>query len=179
MQKAVLQVREDHYQAIIAHLLPDDSENEEAAFGFAQSIQRGSDIALTLIDWHAVDSRGFEHQSGYHLELADEMRPFLIKRAHDLECSLVEFHSHPGPWPAQFSESDFIGLSEFVPHVWWRLKKRPYAAVVVAPSGFDGLVWLKAADAAEPLMGIEVNGSVLQPTGLSWRALQRRRAWTV
>jgi len=177
MPQVLLRVRENHYEAILAHLLPSEPENEQAAFGFARPVPRGIDVVLSLIDWHAVDREGFAYQSDYHLELADEMRAFLIKRAHDMECSLVEFHSHLGPWPAQFSESDFIGFSEFVPHVWWRLKKRPYVAIVVASSGFDGLAWLTSAKVPEPLTGVEVNGKLLQPTGLSFRSLQRAKAW--
>src|SRR6266487_1407438 len=103
------------------------------------------------------------------MELADETRAQVIKRAHDLGASMVEFHSHPYPWPARFSESDRVGLEEFVPHVWWRLKGRPYAAVVVAPSGFDGLVWMTSPDRPEQLDGIACGDRLLRPTGLTLR----------
>ena len=76
-----------------------------------------------------------------YFELTDEARIGLIKRAHVLQASLAEFHSHLSPWPAAFSLSDRMGLKETVPHMRWRLKRRPYLAVVVAPSGFDALVW--------------------------------------
>ena len=32
--------------------------------------------------------------------------------------------------PAEFSASDRKGLESFVPHVWWRLRHRPYLALV-------------------------------------------------
>ena len=52
-------------------------------------------------------------------------------------ASLVEMHSHIGPWPAGFSYADRLGLQETVPHMWWRLKKRPYLALVVTNCSFD------------------------------------------
>jgi hypothetical protein len=67
----------------------------------------------------------------------------LIKRAWDSGTSLVEFHSHPRDrWQAMFSPSDLAGFDEFVPHCWWRLRGRPYLAVVVAQRSVDALAWV-------------------------------------
>lgn len=170
-----LQMARSQYEALRQHLLPGgrpEEPAEEAAFGFARAVTTQSETRMSIIEWHPVAGRGFAHQSGFHLELADETRAYVIKRAHDLQCSLVEFHSHPGAWPAQFSASDFLGLEEFVPHVWWRLRGRPYVAIVVAPSGFDGLAWTEAPHKAVPLTAIDVGGQLLRPTGLSWRSLE-------
>ena len=102
-----------------------------------------------------------------YLELADKTRAALIKRAHDLDTSLAELHSHPGPWPAGFSYADRLGLQETVPHMWWRLKKRPYLAIVVAKSGFDALLWLDNPKVPRPLDGIVEGSRVLKPTNFS------------
>ena len=102
-----------------------------------------------------------------HASLTDETRGRLIKRAHDLDASLVEFHSHLAEWPASFSESDRAGLDEFVPHVRWRLKGKPYMAVVVAPTSFDALAWVSASKNPEEVHGILVGGTLHRPTGLT------------
>lgn len=119
------------------------------------------------IDWHPIPPDGFLVQSRYYFELTDDARASVIKRAHDLEACLVEFHSHTGLWPATFSASDLIGLQEFVPHVWWRLEGKPYLAIVVTQTGFDGLAWITNPQSPQYLDGIVVEGSVLIPTQLS------------
>lgn len=101
--------------------------------------------------------------------MADRTRAALIKRAHDLDASLVELHSHPGPWPAAFSYADRMGLRETVPHMWWRLKKRPYLAFVVASSSFDALVWLDGPKMPRRLDGLVVGERFLRPTNFSLR----------
>jgi hypothetical protein len=177
MLKARLRIAPAQYELLREHLLPgaareQDYSPEEAAFAFATTKFRENELVFTVQDWQPLTSSAFTHQSDYHLELSDETRASVIKRAHDLGSSLVEFHSHPGSFPAQFSHSDFTGLAEFVPHVWWRLSMRPYAAVVVAPSGIDGLAWVQSGTKAEQLIGIEVNGRLLKCTGRSWRSIQ-------
>jgi hypothetical protein len=179
MSGPTLRLTSDQYAALIRHLLPAREQvSEQAAFAFAQPLATSPDLLLSVTEYHIVPAHAFAYQSGYHIELSDETRAFVIKRAHDLKCSLVEFHSHLGSRPAQFSMSDFTGFSEFVPHVWWRLRGRPYVAVVVAGSGFDALAWVRDAQTPEPVMEMEVGAKRLRPTGLSWHSLDRGSAWT-
>jgi len=119
------------------------------------------------VDWYPIPQDGFLVRSRYYFELTDEARARVIKRAHDLGASLVEFHSHAGSWPAAFSASDLFGFQEFVPHIWWRLKGKPYLAIVVTRTGFDGLAWLTDPQSPQHVDGIVVDGSVLIPTQLS------------
>ena len=91
-------------------------------------LTKGEDQIFEYIEWYAVPADGFSVCNEYHFELTDEVRAQVIKRAHDLGASIAEVHSHHGPWPAAFSPSDQLGFREFVPHVWWRLKGRPYLA---------------------------------------------------
>ena len=157
--------------ALWQHLLPNGKGSEEAAFVFAMHEARNGAELLRCVEWRQVPPEGFVSRSGFHLELTDETRAGVIKRAHDLGASLVEFHSHTGSWSAEFSGSDLAGFREFVPHIWWRLKGRPYVAVVVTHSGFDGFAWLTGPRVPEPLGGILVGENLLTPTGLSrWEA---------
>ena len=172
MSAVTLHVEPGFKTAIWSHLLPENEHSEsieQAAFGFAKTISEGEVTTFNVIDWLPIEETGFAHQSGYHIELADEMRPFLIKRAHDLQTSLVEFHSHPFSARAEFSPSDLIGLDEFVPHVWWRLKGRPYLAIVVTPSQFDALAWVTSPRSPVPLKELRAGSAVLRPSGLTFR----------
>jgi|SRR6266511_1021784 len=169
MGSVVLELPEAVYADLLAHLVQPRSRSEEAAFVFAKAALEGNCVTFQFLDWTRVPADGFVHRSLFYLELTDEMRGRVIKRAHDLGCSIVEFHSHPASHWAEFSPSDRAGLREFVPHVWWRLKGRPYVAVVVSPFSFDGLVWLSNANTPQPLDEIRVGKQVLRPIGCSLR----------
>jgi len=174
----MLELPEEPYHALLTHLLPADSEVEEAAFVFAHGAKDEGKTVFRYAESLAITPEGFMHRSEGYLELTDETRARVIKRAHDLGASIAEFHSHPFPGRAAFSLSDRAGLTEFVPHALWRLKGRPYIAVVVAPASFDGLVWMHDAKTPRPLDGIVVGGRVLRPTGLTlrrWRLSDEHR----
>ncbi len=166
---SVLAIPEKIYNDIWKHLLPPKANTEHAAFLFADVSHSVGEIKLEYRDWYAVPPNDFLIQSAYHIELSDETRATVIKKAHDLQACLVEFHSHLGSYEASFSGSDVSGLKEFVPHVMWRLKGRPYAAVVVSESGFDALIWPTGANLPEPLSEIRAGKHTLQPTGATLR----------
>ena len=163
----VLHLPGDVHQGIWQHLFGDGSWDEAAGFLFVKHRDEGEEQVFEYIEWYAVPDDGFSVRNEYHFELTDETRAQVIKRAHDLGASLVEVHSHNGQWPAAFSPSDQLGFREFVPHVWWRLKGRPYMAIVATKRDFDGLVWITGPGEPQHLNSIVVDGQTLSPTGLS------------
>ena len=167
MDEAHLYLPKDLATAVWAHLLEDESEAESAGFLFAKHRHDGKGHAFETLEWYPVPPEGFLSRNNYHFVLTDQVRAEVIKRAHDLEASVVEFHCHRGSWPARFSLSDHTGFQEIVPHIWWRLRERPYLAVVVAESGFDSLVWVTGPNTPQHLTGIVVDGTTLKPTSLS------------
>ena len=156
----------DEYTGVKSHLLS-DSNYESAAFIFVRPDSNPEIRLYRCVELFLVPQTGYQFRSGYHLELAEHIQSQVIKRAHDLDASLVEMHSHIGDWPARFSESDFNGFNEFVPHVLWRLKGAPYFAVVMTKSGFDGIAWFKTPQIPVPLDGIIVDERLINSTGLS------------
>jgi len=172
MKKAILKMSAGRFDGLMAHLLPPASCREEAAFLFVKPCETGRQIAFEVIENEKLEPADFKSQLGDYLELTDEVRARLIKRAHDLGASLVELHSHPDPYPAAFSLADRIGLQETVPHMWWRLKKRPYFAIVVADDGFDALVWLDNPKIPQGLGGILAGDRLLRPTNNSLEGWQ-------
>ncbi len=114
-----------------------------------------------------MPSERFDRQSSYHVTLADDLRAEVIQRAARRGGSLVEAHTHLGPFPAAFSASDIAGLDEWVPHVRWRLGGSPYVALVLAETGFDALVWDRGTE-PERLEALDVPGrGHLVPTGIT------------
>ena len=159
----VVSVPERIYRSVRRHLLPWWHRAEEAAFLYAVP----TEDAFECLEWFPVPASGFASRSAYHLELNEETQAKTIKRAHDLGASIVEMHSHLGRVHARFSPSDLAGFQDFVPHVLWRLKHRPYLAVVMTGTGFDGFAWKRGPDAPERLHGIKVGSRFLTPTRLS------------
>jgi hypothetical protein len=137
------------------HLLPVPHELEEAAFLLARPDTAVTD-RLVCEEVILLGPEDLAVQLSYHIELADHVRPRVIKRAHDTGLVLVEMHSHLGDFPARFSRSDLWGFEEWVPHVRWRLKGRAYGAIVVADGNFDGFFW--SGQQPERLDTIEVPG---------------------
>ena len=128
-----------------------------------------------LGEWIAIPSEGFEFQSKYHVSLTDETIALVLGRATAAECSLVEVHSHLGEAGAEFSPSDVLGLREWVPQMRWRLRSRPYAAMVWEENTFDALAWIETTG-AEQVGEISVSdGEVMTATGLTLAELQRQK----
>lgn len=160
------------YHDLMAHLLPPGMKREEAAFLFVKRVPDERCVLFEVMKTLELERRNFATQTGDYLEMDEAISATVIKQAHDLEASLVEIHSHLGPWPAGFSLADRAGLRETVPHMWWRLQGRPYLAIVVANGSFDALVWLDNPKVPYPLDGLRVGELVLKPTNNSltgWR----------
>lgn len=140
--------------------------NEQVGFFLAHFDPQ--ERAFVVRDWRAIPVGGFEDRGPYHITLADEAKVEVIRWAWNSGLCLVEAHSHGELTPAKFSPSDLLGLREWVPHLFWRLRHRPYAALVVAGEGFDGLAWVDRTDDREPIEAIQLDdGGILEATGLT------------
>lgn len=102
-----------------------------------------------------------------HVAFSDAGRQAVLRWAAEREVGLAEVHTHPGWTPAQFSEFDLSGLRQWAPNVLWRLGGRPYAALVVAGSSIDGLVWTERDAVPVGPAVVERSGRSLLPTGRS------------
>jgi hypothetical protein len=154
------------------HLLKGPAE--QVAFLFADVVSDGSDTAFRPRAHYLVPPADYEIQSAFHVALADHVRPRLIKQAWDTNTSIIELHSHPHGWrDAEFSPSDLGGFDEFVPHVWWRLRGRPYMAIVVSPTTVDAMVWMTDPHIPQSLDAIRIDGRPeMVPTGLTLQSLR-------
>lgn len=159
------------HRQLLNHLF--SGTTEQLAFLLATQTE-SSEPGLNVEAVHCIPPDGFAVQTAYHLSLTSETRAEMIKWAWDLGASLVEAHSHLDHVDAMFSPTDLAGLREFVPHVWWRLQARPYAALVFSPQGYDALVWTKSPNVAHELTALRVPGqSDQRPTSLSITAMRQ------
>lgn len=155
------------YRQLRAHLFPKRGWQEQAAFLFATAERSKEWVSFEVVETRTLSDGDFVTQRGDYLELSDNTRAGVIKRAHDLGASLIEIHSHLGPWPAAFSIADRAGLRETVPHMWWRLKGKPYIALVVTKTDFDALVWLDNPTVPRPLDAWDAGQQTFVPTNNS------------
>jgi hypothetical protein len=159
----ILRTSKDQYSRLKRHLLK--GKTEQAAFLFCKWEEKADSITLVVQDIFPIQKKGFSYRSKYHISLADNIRPHIIKRAWDSKCTIVEAHSHrDSKWPAQFSPSDLHGFKEFVPHVRWRLRYPPYVALVFTDNNFDALVWSGNPGALHDLTMLEIETEKIYPT---------------
>lgn len=175
MVSAVVELAAADHAAVLAHLLPVEPEAEEAAFLFATSAVDAGRLQLRVIEKYFVKPEEFNIRTLGHLELRADVHERMIRTAHYMNAVLIETHSHPYDFEsaACFSPSDLAGLAQVVPHVMFRLPQRPYAAIVVAPAGFDALIWTEPGGRARTIDAVLVGGKRMLPTGYTssrgWR----------
>jgi hypothetical protein len=146
---------------------------EQAAFLLTE--QPTADGTIEVRDLRLITADDFEIQSAFHISLADNKRGELIRWAWETGGCLVEAHSHLGATPACFSASDLGGFADWVPHMWWRLRARPYGALVFANGSFDGLVWRRSPELPEQLEELLIDdGRALEPTRRTLRLTNHR-----
>jgi len=167
--KKLIALEQAQKEKLWSHLLPENPTCEKAAFIFADFTKLRNLATFIPREIYLATGQDFASQHTDYLELTDATRISLIKRAHKLDASIIELHSHsfPGSCAAAFSLADRKGLQEIVPQMWWRLKNKPYGAIVVAPEGFDALIWWDNPVKPEALDGITINGTILKPTNRS------------
>lgn len=79
--KTLLKMPAEMFDEITAHLLPPDGIREEAAFLFVQTTRSDSQAVFEVIEAQTLAPNDFASQFDDYLELADEARARLIKRA--------------------------------------------------------------------------------------------------
>lgn len=158
---ATFSLRPELYEEVRDHL-----HGRIEQVGFFRATFDPETRTFNLYEWRAIPPDGFEYQGAFHVSLTDEAKAEMIKWAWDARACLVEAHSHSDSGPAEFSPSDLWGFRDWVPHLFWRLRRRPYGALVTAADSFDALAWVEAPDAPEQVERIELDdGRVLVATG--------------
>ena len=146
-----------------SNLFPTNSDTEHVVFLFAKV----KETTFLTLDFIVLQPSDFDYQSSYHINVKSDVISQLIKSAHDTNTSLIEIHSHIDQPKAKFSYSDWSGFEDFVPHILWRLPKRPYGALVFADNSFDGLYWKNSFNEYRSINKIIDGSDVINSTGLS------------
>jgi hypothetical protein len=165
--KITITIPDKVYNEIKHHLLPQNQKFEEAAFVYSSVNVLGRQMELNYLEWYAIKPKDYLSRSAYHFELTHEMNSRIIKRAHDLNSSIIELHSHLDHKPVRFSYTDWQGFSEFVPHVLWRIKNKPYSAIVITKQGIDALIWVESFNKPLGLNELIIGNEKIIPSNYS------------
>lgn len=165
MHGATITIPEAILVAVKAHLFPPNTRVEHGGFLLCAPCTEQSPYELSVQDWVPLLPGDYVTQASDYLELSDEACARIIRLAHERNAVLLEVHSHPSGQPACFSQADIAGLVEFVPHIRWRLKGNPYAALVFGRQSVDGLAWFGDSKTSLPIVHID-SGSHIQGTTL-------------
>jgi len=166
-----LAISEGHFKKLLKHFA---KKTEQVAFLFCTPSDRETFVAREI---YLVPPEGLVHESTYHSELTDDELTKVIKRAHQKGYTLCEAHSHPSSKDqTAFSPSDKSGFTEFVPHVWWRLKGKPYLAIVFGRDHhLDALAWIESPRKPEAIHVVKVGSKEIRPTGITYKELLSRQ----
>lgn len=149
------------------HLFQRGAKVEQAAFLFTRAITIEGQLMFDLLDDERLTEADFVHRYSDYIEITDEARVRVIKKAVALGASIFEAHSHLGPYPAEFSDADREGLRETAPYMSWRLGHKPYGALVFAWGSVDALVWPTAKSKPASLAAIADGTIRILPTNRS------------
>ena len=156
---------------ILQHLFPKGDRREQGGFLFCSYDNKTQ--VFNVREWLPLTASDYASQERDYLELSDATRASLIKKGHDMGAALVEIHCHPGQQKVAFSLADWMGFKDFVPHIRWRLKGRPYAALVYGYQCIDGFAWIDEQKLPINVTGINTGRAFHFTTGNSMSALSR------
>lgn len=167
---AQISLTAERFAALKQHLL----EPERVAFMYTEFI----DGRFNVVDLEPMCGSDIASRSDRHVVLHDDVRPRLISNASARNLGLLEAHSHGSRGYAAFSPSDLAGFEEWVPHLWWRLRGQPYAALVVAGDRWDALAWIDGPRDPRPVVEIEITSRTrntrVVPTSATYASLRER-----
>jgi len=169
----VIRIDDLMYSGIRAHLL--QNELEHVCFLYYSTHFNKGTYFMDVQDLYIVPADEYDYQHELHVSLKEECQSKVIKKAWDKNLSLGEIHSHPASRSAVFSEFDISGFKEFVPHIWWRLKKGPYFALVISQLQIDALAWIKGPESHEAIKRIEVGNSPVYPSNYTLEQMEEDR----
>jgi len=149
-----IEINEVIYNQALKHM--QGFKVEQLGFFLAEYV--AADRLFKVSEWLPISSAELEYQGAYHISLSDDKRAKIIKWASDNSSSIIEIHSHIGASAASFSASDMFGFSEWVPHIFWRLQSKPYAAIVISKNSFDSLAWIDSPTRPEQVESIKTGG---------------------
>jgi hypothetical protein len=162
-----------HVNAVLAQQCRQNLEDNVRTVGFF--LADFADPAFNLQAWRAMPDDAFEPSNLGHAVLKDDFAADVIKWAGDAGACLVEVHSHGLLFPVAFSSIDVEGFADWVPQVRWRLRGRPYAAMVTAADTVDAWAWCDDTGLPRQVVAMVIDGTtVVYTTGLTMERTRGR-----
>jgi len=121
------------------------------------------------------DGVDYAYQGEYRHGTRRRGPPRVLTWATRPEAALIEVHSHGHlSNKTTFSRTDLDGLDEVVPQMMWRLRGRPYVALVLGADDLDALAWSHRGQPPALPSTVIVGQRTLTPTGIAMDILTRK-----
>jgi hypothetical protein len=150
------------------------NELEQGAFLFAEAKREDGELNLVAADYYLVPASGWEAQVEFYLQMKDSERAKIMKLAREKNLCAIDCHSHPRACDdVWFSPSDVAGITEFAQYAKWKLRGKPFAAMVWGEQSVDAVLWQVEFSHAERVAQVKIIGNAeqtLTPTGSWFRA---------
>lgn len=125
---------------LLAHFF--QNHLEQGAFLFSRAQGGPNAVVVETTGVYFVPPEGWDVQQELYLEMRDAERAKIMKMARDLNCGVIDCHSHPGSEDQVcFSPTDRAGIVEFSAYAKWKLPGQPYAAMVWGETSLDAVLW--------------------------------------
>lgn len=136
----LVSIPREKYRFIRAHLFK--GAKEQGCFLFADTRLEGAVVNMQVKGMHLIKENRWDHQSDFHLDLKEDEKVKVMRKAKKSGYDLIECHSHRFSGVAKFSQSDISGLDAFVRYIWWKLPGKIYGALVWTKNDIAGDAWL-------------------------------------
>ncbi len=167
---AVIHAEHDLWAEAVCHL-----DEEPERIGFFLAAWESAARRFDLVAWRPIDPADITwNETDFHVSLPGTIQANQIAWATTEGLTLVEAHSHGPRWPAEFSLIDLDGFVDWVPHLWWRLRRRPYAAIVTGGGGLDALCWTEDPGRPEAVAELRAGDLSISTTGLTMDRIASR-----
>jgi len=155
-----LSVAADDFAALRSHCLA--GPDEDVAFAVASLVREAADTGLLIRDWAPVPPEHYIERSPSHFSIDSTHVVPWLKRAEELDGTLVLVHGHRGTFAPEFSEADLRGERRLFSGALGYFGDRPMAALLINPEGAAARLWWPGVRGPDPIQRVKVVGERLQ-----------------
>ncbi len=125
----------------------------------------GRDLLLLAQAWHVIDDSNYLDDPSVGACIGPVAFRRILQNVYRQPASIIHVHRHEHAGRPQFSRTDVRSMHEFVPSFFNACPTRPHGALVLSHDRANGMIWVRADSAGQPIEIYELVGMPLQRWG--------------